>query len=135
VANVGANASDAAARGLRSPIFPDGTFEFVPIKERFVSADSASAIAYRDLPSTTGRAKSIAAFLPSKVGVYKVHADPEFETFTYGDVPSPGAANLASIVGGDQLWFLARLWDHDGSGWVGGSDFSLVTSAWTTTSL
>jgi hypothetical protein len=58
--------------------------------------------------------------------VYKVHADPEFDTFTYGDVRSPRAANLDSIAPGDQLWFLARLWDHDGSTWLGGSDFYFV---------
>jgi hypothetical protein len=52
--------------------------------------------------------------------------DPEFETFTYGDVLSPRAANLAAVAVGDDLWFLARLWAHDGSRWTGASDFYFI---------
>ena len=36
------------------------------------------------------------------------------------------AANLAGVEPGDQLWFLARLWDHDGAGWTGASGFYFI---------
>ena len=126
VANVGVNAADAARRGIRSPVFPDGTFEFVPIKESQRFCEMENIPTYRDLTSWTGRAKSLAEFLPEKVHDYRVHADPEFETFTYGDVLSPRAANLKSIAPHDQLWFLARLWEHDETRWTGASDFYLI---------
>ena len=68
----------------------------------------------------------MADFLPERVRQYRAHADPEFETFTYGDILSVRAANLADIASGDQLWFLARLWDHDGTRWTGASDFYFI---------
>ena len=126
VANVGVNTADAAKRGMRSPVFPDGTFEFIPIKESQRFAEAENTPTYRDLTSWTGRAKSLAEFLPENVRDYRVHADPEFETFTYGDILSPRAANLKNIGPHDQLWFLARLWEHDGSRWSGESDFYLI---------
>jgi len=126
VVNVGVNAADAARGGARSPIFPDGTFEFVPIKEAHEFASCVEIPRYRDLPTVTGRAQSLAAYVPPKMSGYRVHDDPEFETYTYGDVKSARAANLKNVEPGDQLWFLARLWNHDGSRWTRGSDFHFV---------
>ena len=126
LANVGVNTSDASRRGLKSPIFPDDTFEFIPIKESQDIAKYSKFPTYRTVKSWTGRAKNIAGFLPEHIQNYAVHNDPEFETFTYGDVFSPRASNLSKIVRGDQLWFLARLWDHDGKKWTGNSSFYLI---------
>lgn len=43
-------------------------------------------------------------FLPPTVQDYRVHADPEFETFTYGDDTwTARAASLATMDQGDQL--------------------------------
>ena len=126
VVNVGVNTADAARRGLRSPVFPDGTFEFVPIKEESRFSQAEGIRSYSDLPSWTGRARSLAGFLPERVRLYRAHADPEFETFTYGDILSVRAANLAGVEPGDQLWFLARLWDHDGTRWTGASGFYFI---------
>jgi hypothetical protein len=126
VVNVGANTALASARGLRSPVFRDGSFEFVPIPESKDFHGRDGILTYDDLPSWTGHASGLAAFIPSRVRTYSVHADPEFETFTYGDIATPRAANLARAEPGDQLWFLARLWDHDGSAWGGGSDFYFI---------
>ena len=123
---VGVNTADAARRGLRSPVFPDGTFEFVPIKEESRFSQAEGIRSYSDLPSWTGRARSLAGFLPERVRLYRAHADPEFETFTYGDILSVRAANLAGVEPGDQLWFLARLWDHDGTRWTGASGFYFI---------
>ena len=126
VVNVGVNTADAAKRGLRSPVFPDGTFEFVPIKEESRFSQAEGIRSYSDLPSWTGRARSLADFLPERIRLYRAHADPEFETFTYGDILSVRAANLAGVEPGDQLWFLARLWDHDGTRWTGASGFYFI---------
>lgn len=64
--------------------------------------------------------------MAQRIRSYRAHADPEFETFTYGDVRAPRSANLSLAVLGDQLWFLARLWDHDGTDWTGSSAFCLI---------
>ena len=126
VANVGVNKAHAGARGLRSPVFPDGAFEFVPIKEESRFSQVNGIPSYGEMPSWTGRTRSLAEFLPKGIRPYRAHADPEFETFTYGDIRSSRASNLQYVAPGDQLWFLARLWSHDGARWTGGSDFFFV---------
>ncbi len=125
VANVGVNAH-AGRWGLRSPVFPDGTFEFVPIKEESRFSQVSGIPSYNEVPSWTDRTDSLGEFLPERVRSYRAHADPEFETFTYGDIQSPRASNLTDLVPGDQLWFLARLWNHDGARWTGSSGFCFV---------
>ena len=126
VANVGVNTRDASKLGLKSPVFPDGTFEFVPITEDDRFSRAAGIPTYHYLPSWTGRVRCLAELLPERVRRYRTHADPEFETFTYGDVETPRAANLALIQPDDQLWFLARLWNHDGIRWTGDHDFYFI---------
>jgi hypothetical protein len=126
VVNVGVNVADAARRGARSPIFADGTFEFVPIKEGRQFSRCREVPRYCDLPAQTGRAESLAAYVPPRISRYRVHNEPEFETFTYGDVMSPRAANLKHVEAGDQVWFLTRLWSHDGARWGRGSDFYFI---------
>ena len=126
VANVGVNMSDAGRRGLRSPVFPDDTFEFVPIKEESRFSQANGIPSYQEMPLWTGRTRSLAEFLPERIRSYRAHADPEFATFTYGDIRSPRASNLKDVAPGDQLWFLARLWNHDGARRTGGSDFFFV---------
>lgn len=126
VVNVGVNVADAARRGARRPIFADGTFEFVPIKEARQFSRCREVPRYCDLPTQTGRAESLAAYVPPRISRYRVHNDPEFEMFTYGDVMSPRAANLKQVKVGDQVWFLARLWSHDGVRWGQGSDFYFI---------
>jgi hypothetical protein len=126
IANVGANESDAKRWGLRSPIFPDNTFEFITIKEhsKFASCDTIPC--YDDLRSWTGKKTCLGEVLPSKVRKYRTHFDPDFECFTYGDINSSRAANLKAILPGDQIWFLARLWNFDGNGWNGKSGFYFI---------
>lgn len=126
IVNVGVNTTDAARRGTKSPVFPDGSFEFVPIKEPQRFAGCSAMPTYAQLRSWTGLAPNLAAFVPERVRAYRAHADPEFETFTYGDVVSPRAANLATVIRGDDVWFLARLWAHDGVRWTGASDFYFI---------
>lgn len=119
IINVGVNASHGK---LQSPIFDDGTFEFIQIPERTKSkhyqnyASCPLLPRYRDLPSFTGN--HLLSYIPRSFWNWRVHNDPEFEKFTYGDYPtlSPRAANLKKIRVGDYLYFLARLtrWKKEG---------------------
>lgn len=120
VANVGANESTAPA--LRSPIFSDGTFELVPILEEFPAAANPT---YEELPSWTGRALNLAAFVHHSLRSRRAHADPEFENFTYGDTYNARCSALLAARAGDLVLFLARLWEYDGW-WSRASAFYLV---------
>jgi len=103
IINVGVNASHGA---LRSPLFDDGTFTFVPIPEKPEYQPFECLPIYRDvLP-----ARALAC-VPSKFHDRRAHDDPEFVTFTYGDYPGskPRAAMLKRIAEGDHIFFLARL--------------------------
>jgi hypothetical protein len=112
IINVGVNASHGK---LQSPIFDDDTFEFVPIPEKTKSKHYHNYVScpllprYKDLLSFTGN--SLLTYIPKSCWNWRVHNDPEFNTFTYGDYPtlSPRAANLKKIGIKDYLFFLARL--------------------------
>ena len=126
VANVGVNSNDARKRGLRSPVLPDGSFEFVPIKESSTFRAAANVPFYRELPSWTGRWSSLGEVVPERALRYRVHNDPDFLGLTYGEIERSRASALARVQPGDQLWFLARLWDHDGERFTGGNCFYFV---------
>ena len=106
LANVGANASHS----FDSPIYDDGTFEFITIPEdRNLPADHA--IRYGQLTSHYDPKKPIRNYIPKRLWDFPTHFDPEFETFTYGDncETSPRAASLKRMEPGDFIFFLARL--------------------------
>ena len=128
VVNVGVNTADAGERGLRSPVFPDGTFEFVPIKEESRFSQAEGIRSYSDLPSWTGQVRSLADFLPERVRQYRAHADPEFETFTYGDEcdDHARAVGLRGMQPGDVLLFLAGLERWAGDERTGQYGFFLI---------
>lgn len=108
---------------LRSPIFDDGSFEFIPIPTLCKLAtcqvngwDCSKCPPYysvfpryEELASPNGR--DLAGFLPREFVRIRTHNDPEFVTFTYGDFPTavPRASNLRRLKVGDQLFFLVRL--------------------------
>jgi hypothetical protein len=123
VVNVGANTNDARNLGLRSPVFRDGTFEFVPITEGI--RDVSSAPVYRSLPSWT-RPGSLLPAIPASMLDVHAHLDPDFAHLTYGDAQKPRGISLRGLAVGDQLWFLARLWAFDGTRFTGASDFFFV---------
>jgi len=109
IINVGVNASHGQ---LRSPVFDDGTFEFIPIPEqgrRRSCPECGTLPRYCDLKSFNGL--DLSKFIPTNYYHHRVHNDPEFVSYTYGDYPtiSPRAANLKKLVRGDFLFFLARL--------------------------
>ena len=103
LANVGANSSDRFA----SPLFDDGTFEFLPIVEGDPWPD---AIRYRDLRSHYDPDRDLRQYVPEPLWDAACHNDPEFETLTYGDNGENGrSSNLTSMERGDVLLFLVRL--------------------------
>jgi hypothetical protein len=135
VANVGVNSNDASERGLRSPLFGDGTFEMVPIKEASKFALIASSRTYSALPAWTGRVSSLAAFIPERMRAYAAHDDPDFWGMTYGDKLTGRAAALREAGAGDLLLFLARLWDHADGRSFGGGSFHFVGAMFVTHNL
>jgi len=106
--NVGANCSHGS---LRSPVFADGRFEFLPIPETGVgNCDTKVIPKYCDLFTKELVPKSYLNRL--------VHNDPEFESFTYGDYPTriPRVSVLRHSQKGDFLFFIARLVEYAVSG-------------------
>ena len=114
LANVGANSTH---RGLFSPLFADGTFEFVPIPSFSENQDlEPRVIRYRDLRSYNNPDRDLRQYVPERFWDIACHNDPEFATFTYGDVGENGrSAALTKMTTGDVLLFLARL-----EGWQSG---------------
>ncbi len=105
IINVGANTTSP----LQSPVFDDGRFEFVPIPE-YAQIDSNEILSFSDLRQFNHPDQPFLA-LYSKVSLSpgdKVHSDPEFLTFTYGDNTNQ-KSNLQDMRAGDYLFFLARL--------------------------
>lgn len=110
--NVGSNAS----HNFTSPIFRDGTFEFLPIPETPILGGEY-VVRYRDFRSHYDPEKDLLKYIPESLWNISAHADPEFDTFTYGDncELSPRAASLKQIGMSDYLFFITRLenWDDD----------------------
>jgi len=95
---------DKSSDGVLSPIFPDGSFEYIPLSES--DEKSVEKRTYDDLIGIKGKKLSI--YLPKALADCKVHFDPEFTTFTYGDVGRK-AVYLLKLEPGDILVFYAGL--------------------------
>lgn len=112
LANVGVNASHR----FSSPLFPDGTFEFIPTPEDR-DLPAPHAIRYTDLKSFYDQGQSLTKYIPKRLWGKTTHNDPEFDTYTYGDncEVNPRASSLKRMESGDFLFFLARLdrWEND----------------------
>lgn len=119
IINVGANVSHGS---LRSPLFSDRTFEFVPIPEGYVDGLPR----YSSFRCMSNRAAG--DFLPHSYLDQAMHNDPEFQTFTYGDSPEENsrASNLKKLAKGDSLFFLARLVELNEEGRWGQATLNLV---------
>jgi hypothetical protein len=102
VINVGANAKDSSI--ARSPIFADGTFEYVSFPTNSPEETEYSGIArafVRD-PNT-----------------YRTHADPDWVSLTYGDYcANPRARALTRVARNDVLLFWGMLWRNIGVDWA-----------------
>jgi hypothetical protein len=98
--NVGANTNQP---GVRGPVFPDGSAEFVPIPETEPTQEPPPT--YRDLELRTD--------VPDPDT--PVHLDPEFagypacERYTYGDPWGVKASPLLDLEAGDRVFFYATL--------------------------
>lgn len=109
---------DSGCGGIQSPLFDDGTFEFVciPDNKRVSIHKYGNCIGKNSLPYS--------AYFPApkqdSVAQQHVHLDPEFESFTYGDPTTP-KRSLRRLEPGDYLIFYCGLqnWDEV-SGWRNG---------------
>src|SRR3954469_5699593 len=104
---------DTGCGGIHGPLFRNGSFEFVPIPDRFRGA----GVDLRTYGKTHGRlGHAIADYFPKarREGVLNqsIHADPEFATFTYGD-PTVPKASLGRLTEGSLLVFYAGLKGFD----------------------
>ncbi|QLG61200.1 Nmad3 family putative nucleotide modification protein [Halorarum salinum] len=100
--NVAANTNIPGARG---PVFPDGSFVYVPIPEREQTTEAVPTYADLDL----------AGYVPGGARDLPVHLDPEFagthgrSSYTYGDPHGVKAGPLSRLDPGDLLLFYATL--------------------------
>ncbi len=89
--------------GALAPIFEDGSFEFIPIPENKKSKETQT------YGNTIGRhGKPFSYYIPEKIKDRKMHFDPEFVTFTYGD-PTSKRNFLLKMGKDDLLVFYAGL--------------------------
>ena len=91
---------DSGSGGLHGPVFHDGSFEFVPIPDRF-------GIDERTYGNTSGlKQRNLVEYFPESrreaMAAQSIHFDPEFATFTYGD-PTPPKSGLRRLEKGDML--------------------------------
>ena len=106
---------DTGSGGIHGPLFRDGSFEYIPIPDRF-GGRGVDERTYGNTLSRTGR--PLVSYFPesrrTKMDDQPVHFDPEFETFTYGD-PTRLKNSLSRLGEGSLLVFYAGLkgWDFD----------------------
>ena len=105
-------AIDTGSGGIHGPLFPDGSFEYVPIPDGF-------GIDERTYGNTIGRCgKRLVEYFPparhARMSSQSIHFDPEFATYTYGD-PSVPKGTLRYLEPGDMLIFYCGLqgWGFD----------------------
>jgi Nucleotide modification associated domain 3 len=103
---------DTGCGGIHSPLFGDGTFEFVPIPD-------SKGLDPRTYGNSHGRkGRAFIEYFPKsrreQMTSQAMHVDPEFESFTYGD-PTPPKRNLSQLEPGDLLVFYAGMegWGHE----------------------
>ena len=97
---------DTGCGGIHSPLFRDGTFEFLPIPD-------TRGLDVRTYGNSVGRVgRPFAEYFPNrkqaKARAQAMHVDPEFESFTYGDPTSP-KQGLSEMSPGDLLVFYAGM--------------------------
>jgi hypothetical protein len=95
---------DRGTGGALGPIFPDGTFEYIPIPEM---VPSLCALTYATSPGR--HVRSLATVLPARLAGLRPHVDPDFSTVTYGDAAPRKRQQLLRLDRGDLLVFYAGL--------------------------
>ena len=94
--------TDSGCRPLHAngPLLPDGRFEFVPLPDLCAENETRT---YGNTFGRTGR--PLADYFPERRSViadFPMHADPEFQSFTYGS-PANMQQGLARLEPGDML--------------------------------
>lgn len=95
---------DKGTGGTLGPIFPDGSFDYVPIPE---DRPAPTGPMYADLRAHNGG--SLARLVPLRLAHRRAHIDPDFHTLTYGDAATRKRAQLGWLRPGDLLVFYAGL--------------------------
>ena len=110
---------DKIAGGIHSPLFKDGTFEFIPIPEYFYRNHSFDPKKVKTYSTEKGKFGKPFIDYFKKEGKDKeqhrdipIHIDPDFETFTYGD-GNRTKQTLVNLEKGDYLVFYASLEGFD----------------------
>ena len=99
---------DKSNGGTYAPIFSDGSFEYIPIPE----GTSIEKRTYGNTEGTSG--KLLSTFVPKNYKDIKLHYDPEFKTYTYGDpTGAPKTTAMRDLEKGDILAFSAGLKPYD----------------------
>lgn len=107
--NVAANTN---LPGVRGPIYPDGSFVYLPIPEREPVDPAVTIPTYDDL---LAECPPLPFALPADSRDTPVHLDPEFagypfcESYTYGDEHAIKAGPISELHQGDSLLFYATL--------------------------
>lgn len=84
--------------GALSPIWGDYTFKYIPIYYKDIKAkEKKETRTYKDL--------GLEYYLPEKIRKKKIHLDPEFKTYTYGEPGRVKRASLLNLNKGDLLVF------------------------------
>lgn len=105
-------AANTTLPGFRGPVFPDGSFTYVPIPEREPTAEPVPT--YGDLAPEL----DLPFALPEELHERRVHLDPAFAEYalcdahTYGDEHGVKAGPIATLDPGDYLLFYATLTTH-----------------------
>jgi len=94
---------DKSSDGVLGPIFSDGSFEYIPLSEK--DDKTIEKRTYTDLIGFKGK---LSKYLPDNVAIRRVHMDPEFINFTYGD-EGRKAIYLRKLNHDDILVFYAGL--------------------------
>lgn len=100
---------DSGTGGIQGPLFKDGSFEYIPIPDRY----SGKGVDERTYGNTVGRkGRKLIDYFPEprrdRLSGQPIHFDPEFETFTYGD-PTRPKVSLQQLQPGSLLVFYAGL--------------------------
>ena len=110
---------DKIGGGIHSPLFKDGTYEFVPIPEYYYRNHPFDPSKLKTYSTETGRfGKPYIDYFKTE-GKDKeqhrdcpIHMDPEFNSFTYGDGNYTKSA-LVNLEKGDFLVFYASFQGYD----------------------
>lgn len=109
--NVAANTN---LPGFRGPVYPDGSFVYLPIPEREPTATAVPT--YADL---LAQLDPLPFAVDDEIRQLPVHLDPEFagyptcSQYTYGDEHGVKAGPLAELQPGDSLYFYVTLSRHE----------------------